>query len=54
MSQDPKERTDDSKKAAEHNLKEAEPLDKQDPTQPVEVGTSQAKGKPAGDSNISL
>jgi hypothetical protein len=36
MSQNPKERTEDSKKVAENNLKEAQPLDKQDPTQTVE------------------
>lgn len=37
MSQNPKGRAKDTKKAAEKNLRQAEPLDKQDPTKPVKV-----------------
>jgi hypothetical protein len=60
MSHNPKERTEDSKKVAENDLNKqgAPPLDKQDPTQPVEVGGSQAKNvKPdavGSSSNVSL
>lgn len=53
MSDKPKERNEDSKKAAENNIEQPEPLNKQDPTQPVEVGkqedaAARKGGKAAG------
>ena len=47
MSQDPKKRTDDTKKASEGNIEQAPPFDKQDPTEPVEVPGKPSQGKQA-------
>lgn len=44
MSENPEERNKGSKKAAEDNIEQ--PLDKQDPTEPVQVGGSK-EGKGA-------
>jgi hypothetical protein len=41
MSQDPKKRTDDMKKASEGNIEQPQPVNKQDPTQPVEMSGQQ-------------
>jgi hypothetical protein len=57
MSQNPKGRTEDTKKAAEKNIMQAEPpLDKQDPTRPVKAddAPSGKKGKPANDPHVPL
>jgi hypothetical protein len=48
MSDKPKERNEDSKKAAEGNIEQPEPLDKQDPTEPVEVGKQEDAGARRG------
>jgi hypothetical protein len=40
MSQDPKKRADDTKKTSEGNIEQPQPVNKQDPTQPVEVSGS--------------
>lgn len=47
MSQDPKKRTDDTKKTSEGNIEQPMPVDKQDPTQPVEVSGPSQSGKRA-------
>jgi hypothetical protein len=48
MSDKPKERNEDSKKAAENNIEQPEPVNKQDPTQPVEVGKQEDAGTRRG------
>ena len=49
MSEKPEDRNRDSKKSAEDNIEQ--PLDKQDPTEPVQVrGGKEGKGTTAGGS----
>jgi hypothetical protein len=42
MSEKPEERNRDSKKSAEDSIEQ--PVDKQDPTEPVTVGAKEGKG----------
>jgi hypothetical protein len=45
MSEQPEERTKSSEKAAKANIEQPEPIDKQDPTEPVKVsGVKETKG----------
>ena len=52
MSNNPEERNKDSRKVAENNIEQPEPVEKRDPDEPVRVGTDgQANtrgGKSAG------
>ena len=50
MSQDPQKRNEDTRKASKDNIEPAPPVNKQDPTQPVEVSgepSHAGKAKPA-------
>lgn len=50
MSQDPQKRNEDTRKASKDNIEPAPPINKQDPTQPVEVSgepSTAGKAKPA-------
>lgn len=46
MSEQPEERNKDSRDAGKNNIEQPEPTDKQDPTEPVTVGTG--KGSSSG------
>lgn len=48
MSERPEDRNRDTRKAAENNIEQAPPLNKQDPTQPVEVEGSNNSNTAAG------
>ncbi len=54
MSKNPEERNRDSKKAGKEDLTKAqpEPIDKQDPTEPVEAKNSKGKSKAPADMGL--
>ena len=54
MSDQPEERNKDSRKAGKDNIEQAGPVDKQDPTEPVTVGSGKGSSGREGKGSGSL